>query len=160
MKIFCDLDGVLVDFEAGFLRNFGFAHNSVPEGVMWKHIMNHERHWHEMPMMPDGQVLWDFIKPLGPTILTGCPRSGYDHAVIGKRFWVEDQLKPNPPVITCRSKDKQVHMKNAGDILIDDMKKNIDRWVAAGGVGILHTSAASSIAQLQKHLQDNNVELI
>ncbi len=156
MHIFCDLDGVLVDFEGGFLRNHGFAHNSVPEGVMWKYIMEHERHWHELPMMHDGQVLWDFIKDRNPTILTGCPRSGFSHADIGKRYWVEEMLAPKPPVITCRSKDKQLHMIAPGDVLIDDMKKNIDRWIAAGGIGILHTSAESSIAQLEKLLQTHD----
>jgi len=30
------------------------------------------------------------------------------------------------------------------DILIDDRADNIQRWVAAGGVGILHVSAADT----------------
>lgn len=36
-----------------------------------------------------------------------------------------------------------------GDILIDDMEKNITRWVEAGGVGILHVNAADTIEQLK-----------
>ena len=35
-------------------------------------------------------------------------------------------------------------------ILIDDKKSNIDEWRAAGGIGILHTSAADTIQQLKK----------
>ena len=153
MKIFCDLDGVLVDFEAGFARNFGFPHNSVQEGVMWKYILSHERHWHDLPMMPDAQLLWDFIKDMDPTICTGCPSSGYAHADAGKRHWCNEMLIPNPQVITCRSKDKPLHMSAPGDILIDDLEKNIARWNEAGGIGVLHTSAESTIEQLKVLLQ-------
>jgi len=35
-------------------------------------------------------------------------------------------------------------------ILIDDRESNIDQWRAAGGIGILHTSAAGTIQQLKK----------
>ena len=35
-------------------------------------------------------------------------------------------------------------------ILIDDLKVTIDEWNAGGGIGILHTSAASTIKQLKE----------
>ena len=34
-------------------------------------------------------------------------------------------------------------------ILIDDREKSIDPWRTKGGIGILHTSAEETIAQLQ-----------
>ena len=36
------------------------------------------------------------------------------------------------------------------NVLIDDRPKNIEAWEAAGGIGILHTSAADTIDQLKK----------
>ena len=36
------------------------------------------------------------------------------------------------------------------NILIDDKPSTIDSWNAAGGIGILHTSAANTISQLKK----------
>ena len=36
------------------------------------------------------------------------------------------------------------------NILIDDNEKNIEEWNKQGGAGILHTSADSSILELQK----------
>lgn len=149
-QVFCDLDGVLVDFEGGFLRNFGFAHNSVSEPEMWKYIISHERHWHDLPMMPDAKVLWNFIKPLNPIILTGCPRSGYEAADRGKREWVSTMLGPEVPVITCLSKNKPQYMLSEGDILIDDLEKNFKRWNDANGLAVLHTSAEDSISQLNQ----------
>ena len=35
-------------------------------------------------------------------------------------------------------------------ILIDDTAKNIADWEAAGGIGILHTDASSTIAKLKE----------
>lgn len=148
-QLFCDLDGVLVDFEGGFLRNFGFAHNSVSEPEMWKYIMSHERHWHDMPMMHDGMVLWDFIKDKNPIILTGCPATGYDLADAGKREWCAKMLGPEVPVYTCRSKDKPKFMTAKGDILIDDLTKNQKRWEAEDGLFVLHRTAEDSIKQLK-----------
>jgi len=150
MHIFCDLDGVLVDFEGGFLQIHGRAHNSVPEGVMWKMIRDKEGHWALLPPMPDAQQLWDFIRPHKPTILTGCPTTGHELAVDGKRLWCLNNLTPDTKVITCLSRNKPQHMLAPGDVLIDDMEKNIKRWTDAGGIGILHTSAAKTIKELEK----------
>ena len=36
------------------------------------------------------------------------------------------------------------------NILIDDTKKKLDPWIEAGGIGILHTSAASTISELKE----------
>ena len=35
-------------------------------------------------------------------------------------------------------------------VLIDDYPKNIREWQRKGGIGILHTSASSTISQLRK----------
>lgn len=151
-KIFCDLDGVLVDFEAGFLRNYGFAHDSVAEPVMWKFINQNKNHWENLPPMPDAHLLWAFIRPMSPSILTGCPRSGYDAAHEGKHVWCKSNLEDVGEIITCLSRNKPIHMVSPGDILIDDLTKNIKRWNEAGGFGILHTSAENTIEQLKTAL--------
>jgi len=46
-------------------------------------------------------------------------------------------------------------MKSSDDkrqpaILIDDYPKNVDQFKAAGGIGILHTSASNTISQLKR----------
>jgi len=47
------------------------------------------------------------------------------------------------------AKDKQKEAA-PNHILIDDRKSNIDEWRANGGIGILHTSAVSTIDALNK----------
>lgn len=150
--IYCDGDGVLVDFELGFEQLFSKKHSDVHVGVMWKLINNHESFWHNLPVMPDGMELWKKIAPHNPTILTGCPPGevAFNKAVFGKRTWFGRELGHDIPVITCLSKNKPNHMNAKGDILIDDIIKNCNRWEEAGGRAIHHVSAAQTIAKLEE----------
>lgn len=147
-KFFVDLDGVLVDFEKGFEILNGVHPQSLPEPEMWKLINSRERHWHDLPALPGALQLWARIAPYAPTILTGCPRSGFQLADEGKREWCARELGRHVPVITCFSRDKANHMVAPGDILIDDLIKNCDRWTEAGGRAIHYTGADAALAQL------------
>ena len=147
--IFCDFDGVLVDFERGYQIQYGKHPHEVPEYVMWKTIKENMTHWEQLPAMPGALQLWAYIARYDPTILTGCPSSGRQQAEAGKTIWKTRELGDHVPIITDLSRNKPKHMKAPGDILIDDMQKNIDRWNEAGGVGVLHTSAEDTIAQLK-----------
>lgn len=150
--IFCDGDGVLVHFEEGFEKKFGKRHDEVHVGVMWKLINSSATFWPHLPQMPDAMDLWNYIKGYEPTILTGCPPGelAFSQADFGKRTWFGRELGSHVPVITCLSKNKPNHMANKGDILIDDIIKNCNRWEEAGGVAIHHTSAATTIAKLKE----------
>lgn len=144
----CDLDGVLVDFERGFEMFYGSHPDDIDEPEMWRLIEANADHWHDLPAMPGSLKLWAKIAPYNARVITGCPSTGFNAAAAGKRAWVAREMGAHVPIITCRSKDKQNHMQNEGDILIDDMQKNIKRWEAAGGVGILHTDAQLTIDRL------------
>lgn len=148
--IFCDFDGVLVDFERGYEIQYGKHPHEVPEFVMWKTIKENMKHWEQLPAMPGALQLWAFIAPYNPTILSGCPSQGYSSAVEGKTAWKNRELGSHVPIITTYSRHKPKYMKAAGDILIDDMEKNIKRWEEAGGVAILHVSANDTIEKLKR----------
>lgn len=149
--IFCDFDGVLVDFERGFEMQYGIRHDSVPEYVMWKKIKENMTHWEQLPAMPGALQLWAYIAKYDPTILTGCPISGKQQAIDGKTIWKVRELGEHVPIIADLSRNKPKHMKAKGDFLIDDMEKNIKRWEEAGGIGILHVNAVDTIEQLKAH---------
>jgi hypothetical protein len=78
-KIFCDLDGVLVDFEAGVKRIFGGrSPDELPnQSAMWAAIGRADRFYATLPWTEDGRALWDVLRnhPTTPDILTGVPRS-------------------------------------------------------------------------------------
>ncbi len=149
MQIFCDLDGVKADFAGHYMTLFGEDCEKVPDDLMWANIATVPTFWTDLPLMKDWHILWDYIKPHNPIFLTGCPSSAFEKADIGKRQYVR-KYSGEYHVITCLSKHKQNHMFEQGDILIDDLKRNIARWEKAGGVGILHTSAERTISQLKK----------
>ena len=67
---------------------------------------------------------------------------------LGKRLWVKKHM-PGTKLILASRKNKQTYSKENA-ILIDDMLPTIEEWNAGGGIGILHTSAASTIKKLEE----------
>lgn len=63
-RIFCDLDGVLVDFNSGVKKLFnGRSPDELPnQGMMWGAISKSDQFYANLPWTEDGKVLWDAIK--------------------------------------------------------------------------------------------------
>jgi hypothetical protein len=91
-----------------------------------------------MPLKPGARELWDAVKHVNPTVLTGCPKSDYDRAAVAKIAWWKEHFN-HDAVITCLSRDKALHIKAEGDWLVDDMSKNCKRWAAAKGNALRYT---------------------
>ncbi|QQP90550.1 hypothetical protein IGS68_04705 [Skermanella sp. TT6] len=147
MKLFLDLDGVLADFDRGVEAVTGRRPDQLPLKRMWQALAKAPDFYGTLEMMHDAQVLWEFCKPHGPTILTGLPLG--DWAPEQKRRWVAAMLGADVPVITCMTRDKARHA-GPGHVLVDDRAGTRAPWEAAGGVFILHTGAAGSIADLKR----------
>eukprot|EP00611_Tribonema_gayanum_P017238 TRINITY_DN2980_c0_g1_i4.p1 TRINITY_DN2980_c0_g1~~TRINITY_DN2980_c0_g1_i4.p1 ORF type:complete len:367 (+),score=59.27 TRINITY_DN2980_c0_g1_i4:166-1101(+) len=150
--VFCDLDGVLADFETGVMAVTGRLPDQMQPRYMWPLLARAPDFYTRLPWMKDGKQLWEFIKGYKPAILTGLPLGQW--AAPQKRRWCQRELgKPSDvPVITCMSRDKHTYCRVPGSILIDDRITAKDPWEAAGGVFVFHTSAQQSIAELQKLL--------
>lgn len=157
VKLFLDCDGVLADFDKRAFEIFGMGGKEYEDAhgssSFWRGIRKYAHpvcgrdFFRTLELMLDARELFDAVKHLSPTILTGYA-AGSPWAVESKKEWAAEHF-PNTPVITCLSKDKRDHMANVGDILIDDTEKHRQKWEDAGGVWISHTSAQSSIAQLR-----------
>lgn len=153
-QIYCDMDGVLTDFEERFreiLKKVGKKYYSKEElegitrpkhfekkfgqGEFWKLIDEQgEDFWAGMPWMPNGQALWDFISPYEPNILSS--PSEDNSSRLGKRMWIRENLNPAPKkIIFKKAEDKQQHAA-PNHILIDDKPSNIAQWAAAGGIAL------------------------
>ena len=148
--IFCDMDGVLVDFDEGYKQKFGVYPRTVERPKLWEIIINTPNYWLDLQPHKDAHILITFLEKHGFEILTGLPHYGYDKAEIEKRAWIKKYIGEHIKVNCCLSKDKQKYIKDR-DILIDDWEPNIKRWTEAGGIGILHTSAEDTIQQLKKY---------
>ena len=144
MQIYCDMDGVLADFDAHYLRIFGYV-PTRPGGTDWKAVRAHPGFYATIPPMPGLSALWNRLSPHGPIVLTGLP--SWPHAEAEKREWINRHLPPRTHVICCRAADKHQFCR-PGDLLIDDYPRHKQRWLDAGGVWITHVSAQSTCAQL------------
>jgi hypothetical protein len=146
-KIYCDMDGVIVDFDKGYKELTGReASFDTPKEEFWAPIQKAgASFWIKLQWMPDGKKLWEFIKPYNPDLLSAPSRD--ESSKIGKFVWVKRNV-PGTKLILRQAERKQ-EFATPNSILIDDRADNIQRWKDAGGVGILHTSAADTIQQLK-----------
>ena len=150
--LYCDMDGVLVDFEKRFEKySGGLSPNEYRDkydlNAFWK-LVDGEGvgFWVGMPWMPDGEQLYNYIKPNLYSLLSS---PSFDNSSrLGKRLWVKKNI-PGTKLILASRANKQDYSRE-GAILIDDLKKTIDEWNSGGGIGILHTSTASTIKQLKE----------
>eukprot|EP00588_Corethron_pennatum_P010928 CAMPEP_0194266584 /NCGR_PEP_ID=MMETSP0169-20130528/1445_1 /TAXON_ID=218684 /ORGANISM="Corethron pennatum, Strain L29A3" /LENGTH=261 /DNA_ID=CAMNT_0039007303 /DNA_START=177 /DNA_END=962 /DNA_ORIENTATION=+ len=73
-KIYCDLDGVLVDFEKRVRElSGGKGPSDMPQNHLWATVARDETFYEHLPWTADGRDLWAAILPLRPDILTGVP---------------------------------------------------------------------------------------
>ena len=148
-KIYCDMDGVIADFELGYKELTGIdLQVKKPEGEeFWDPISKAGvGFWAGLKWMPGGQKLWDYLKPFNPQLLSAPSRE--QSSRIGKAVWVKHKI-PGTKLILRYAKQKQ-QLATPNSILIDDRQVNIDQWESAGGIGILHTNTANTIKQLKQ----------
>jgi hypothetical protein len=79
---------------------------------------------------------------LDPIILSSPGASRF--AREGKQMWIKKNLGERVNSIITEVKQDYSDPRS---ILIDDMAKNIDPWVADDGIGILYTGSPSSAAR-------------
>lgn len=150
-KIYCDMDGVLCDFNKRFEQFGGMPPREYEAkygtNKFWDLISKvGAQYWSKMSWMPGGKQLWDHIKQYNPSLLSS-PSSDYSSRY-GKKLWVQENL-PGTKLILAKRANKKDYASGKS-ILIDDLDKNIDEWRAAGGIGILYTSTGQTLNELKK----------
>lgn len=169
IRLFCDMDGVLTDFDRGFKRLHANEHHLTPDEYEEKHGKHSiwplidkrgEKFWRRLPWKKDGRELWDYIERYDPIILSAPSRS--KNSIAGKLDWIKLNLGINQKEPTRKadevdadtriifSADKGQFVKGKTDILIDDKKSNIEKWTKAGGTGILHDDSTDTIKLLEQ----------
>jgi hypothetical protein len=150
--IYCDMDGVIADFDKRFTDLSGMSPNQYEEKYgteqFWNFIDNEigVRFWVGIPWMKDGKQLWDYIKKYNPILLSAPSRN--NESRLGKRLWVKKHI-PGAKLILASRENKQNYAK-PNSILIDDRADTIIEWENRGGIGILHTSAENTINKLKE----------
>ena len=147
-RLFLDADGVLADFDLSVRRMLGMNAKAYiakhGRGAFWKKLAQAPNFYGDLPEMPDAHVLFDAVKHLKPTILTGLPMGNW--AAPQKVGWAAEHF-PGVPIITCWAADKHKHM-HPGDVLVDDREKHRAAYEEAGVVFVHHRNAEDSLRQL------------
>jgi FMN phosphatase YigB (HAD superfamily) len=148
--LFLDCDGVLADFDAGArkilgtdVRSFEARHG---KREFWRRLARAPDFYATLPQMPDARELFDAVKHLTPTILTGLPIGTW--AAPQKVRWAAEHF-PGVPIITCMARDKFRHMTGT-DVLVDDSLTHRAAWESAGGTFIHHKTARASLDELAR----------
>jgi len=153
-KIYCDMDGVLCDFDKRFEEvSGGISPRQYEEQngkeAFWDLIDNRTgvKFWVGIPWMPKGKELWEYIKQYNPSLLSAPSRN--NESRLGKRLWVRNNLSPKPKLILASAFNKP-NYSGRNKILIDDRNDTIEKWRAKGGIGILFVSTEQTIKELQE----------
>lgn len=156
-KIYCDLDGVLCNFDKKVKENINKNPEKLSPKTFWKSIEElGVEFWEKLEWLPQSIKLWDFLIENFDDIeiLTGSPfgKAG-KYAKEGKNKWVKRELG-DYIVNHKRSKEKHHFVENEFSILIDDTKKNISNWNEAGGTGIHFLNVNDTIDKLNKIIKN------
>jgi hypothetical protein len=150
--IYHDLDGVHVDFYGRAGELLGRPYKETPPAEAWAVLETVPHFFRDLAPLSEGQRLWRALRGarVPQEVLTAMPRpTGLLTTVdADKRAWVARHLSHDIPVTTVVSGAAKALYAAPGRVLIDDLPRNINLWVAAGGIGILHVNADDTIAQL------------
>jgi FMN phosphatase YigB (HAD superfamily) len=147
-KIYCDMDGVLVDFNKGYKELTGedLTGEHRNDTDFWDPITKAGYDfWFNLEWMSDGKRLWKYIEKHNPKLLSAPSRQ--EDSRVAKLDWVYKEL-PGVHLILRSAKHKK-DFATPTSILIDDRLDNIQGWRDAGGIGIHHINTKHTIDQLK-----------
>ena len=156
-KIFVDMDGVLANFEKKWVELYGFdpemthMHKKERKEQFKDFVKDHE--FAVLDPMPDMKTLVDYINSkwnhVPIEILSSTAElKFYESISQQKRMWLHKydiDWKEN----FVPGKSHKAEYAKAGYVLIDDDRQNIEDWNDAGGIGILHRDALTTIALMK-----------
>lgn len=172
MNIYFDMDGVLADFDCA-ARRFNMSGNlnkssrnlssdaQLQKFARWRVIESDRNFWADIPVMDGIFALLDVASKYGDLfVLSSAPSAKnfaggvayVDFVESQKRAWIAHHMSmcfdAAHVIITRIAKEKRVP-PTQNDILIDDRIENVADWIAAGGRGIVFTSAAQAIQAIK-----------
>lgn len=157
-QIYCDMDGVLCDFNGQFDHYFGNdveSYRKEKGDVAFMNAMKEagEEFWYTMPWTNGGKQLWSQIGKYGVIILSAPGK--FPGAAEGKKRWISENLSPKPEsmIFTVKTKFKHLILADKSPeevekcVLIDDYDKNLIPWVESGGKGV-HFDGSTGISKI------------
>jgi len=160
-KVFCDMDGVLADFDRGWEEFTGkkvIGWVTITDSDWARCKQQWPTFWMDLELMPHALELWNALSPFDPDLLTAVPDS-WKSAGIGKITWAGELLNMNRgQVHAVAREDKRKYAKQRDgtpNVLIDDLDKNVKEWNAAGGFGIQYIPSGSMVQRVIRSIESH-----
>lgn len=171
MRVFLDLDGVIVDFAKGVIEWYNldckpedwsewgdvFKYYEGTEASFWDGLS--DKFWIGLKFTEEAKEILELLKPFKPCILTSPAHTGAG----GKQQWIRENLPgyfKNGRYLIGPPK----HLLASGNsLLIDDSQENCDKFIKAGGHAIIvprpwnNLSDKDVIEHLKKNVLDAKI---
>lgn len=150
--IYLDLDGVFADFFT-FARNvLGQEYHDTAPALAWGRLSLVPRLFRQLAVLPGSLEIYHALKHHGDRLqvltATPLPTGFLLTAAKDKRRWVAKNISETLKVNTVTGGVNKYKLCQPGDVLIDDLARNLKPWEEAGGIGIHHTSVQDTLARL------------
>jgi len=156
-QVFLDMDGVLADFELGLQEMLG--HKIDLKGVSdvydnRKRELTAKHLFRNLKPMPDAWKLidWALNSGIHTEILTAAGTVNRTIVIKDKIEWIKQHCTDNWVIIPTFKGSQKAAFAHPKAILVDDRERNIELFIEAGGIGILHTTAEDTINKLNDAL--------
>lgn len=155
--IYVDMDGVIANFTKRYMEKFGI-HPDIPRknkdfGPNFVKIIQ-DGDFGTLDPMPDMGLLIGYLNSLSvpKEILSSTARPENHEAIAPqKQMWLNNHGITYPANFVP-GKQHKAKYATPTSVLIDDTPSVIEAWNQAGGIGILHTDAVSTIAMLKMYI--------
>lgn len=152
--VYVDMDGVLADLFNHVGDIHSVEHYNQMSDQQWEDFFQSTDAYHlfkDLPPFPTANKLLSIVKEMagGYTILSSPLNFDRAGSIKGKREWLAKHITvPADNVIFEHEKYKYAKDKTGPNILIDDFRKNIKSWDAAGGIGIKYQADENSLDEV------------
>ena len=160
-RVYVDMDGVIADFFSA-LADFRKVNHWKDKGEITLDTSIKElqgtNFFETLPVFPFAKKLVDLVKSYtgGDWYINTSPlRDDHENSEYYKTKWLEKHNFDPKDIIVTKRKESYAVDKKTGipNILIDDRPKNLERWVARGGVGIRYQANEDSLDLIKKGLE-------
>lgn len=137
-KVYCDMDGVISDFDGWKAK-----HGGITKENLWREISKVDHFFFNLEPMEEAFKLMEYLESLKIPIamLTALPlRSSVPDAKEDKRKWMTKYFDSNIEFNCVYSAIHKQKFSGPGLVLIDDNKMNIEQWIRKDGSGIYYTN--------------------
>lgn len=162
LTIYLDMDDVVADwmgYARAYLKQPEWKEGEMLPDQTWRRLKDDQRMYSKLPLKEGAYDLVDWCRTYCKAndanlfFLSAIPHGNdMPWAPQDKVFWGQEYFPDIPVFLGPYSHQKHMHVRNPGDILIDDRRSNIEEWERAGGRGHIYKNWEGCLTWLESTL--------